>query len=70
MDPVFGVDSADVGVASGFRAEKVAGFGDGVVEEFVVDQAEFFGGKDVGAEIEVVAFVVDEFEGQHGIIST
>jgi hypothetical protein len=30
-----------------------------------VDQAEFFGGKDVGAEIEVVALVVDEFEGKH-----
>jgi hypothetical protein len=30
-----------------------------------VNQAEFFGGKDVGAEVEVVEFVVDEFEGKH-----
>jgi hypothetical protein len=31
-----------------------------------VDEAEFFGGEDVGAEVEVVAFVVDESEGEHG----
>jgi hypothetical protein len=66
VDPVFGVNATDVGIGGGFRAEKVAGFGDAVVEEFVVDQAKFFGRENVGAEIEVVAFVVDEFEGKHG----
>jgi hypothetical protein len=35
-----------------------------------VDETEFFGGEDMGAEIEVVAFVVGEFEGQHGFITT
>ena len=66
MDPVFGVDAENVGVGCGFGAEKVGWRGDAVVEEFVVDEAEFFGGEDVGAEVEVVTFVVDEFEGEHG----
>jgi len=65
VDPVFGVDSADVGVTGGLGAEKVVEFGDAVVEEFVVDEAEFFGGEYVSAEVEIVAFVVDEFEGEH-----
>ena len=65
LDPVFGVDAEDIGVGCGFGAEEVARFSDAFVQEFVVDEAKFFGGKDVGAEIEVVALVVDEFEGQH-----
>ena len=64
------MDAADVGVGCRLRTENVVGRGNAVVEEFVVDQAEFFGGKDVSAEIEVVALVVDQFEGKHEFIST
>jgi hypothetical protein len=67
LDPVFGVDSANVGVGCAFGAEKVVGFGDAVVQELVVNEAKFFGRENVGAEVEVVALVVDEFEGQHKV---
>jgi hypothetical protein len=43
VDPVFGVDSTDVGVGCGVGAEKIADFSDAVAEELVVDEAEFLG---------------------------
>ena len=66
VDPVGRMDAQDVGVGGGFRAEKVFNVGDGVVEEFVVNEAEFLRRKDVGAEMQVVVFVIDEFERKHG----
>ncbi len=65
VDPVRSVDEEDVGVGGGIGAEDVFGGCNGVAEKFVGDEAEFLRGEDVGAEVEVVAFVVEEFEGEH-----
>ena len=66
LDPVRGVDTKDVGVGGRFGAEEVVDLSNAVVEEFVVNKAEFLRREDVGAEVEIVPFVVDEFEGEHG----
>jgi len=66
LDPVRGVHPKDVCVGSRFGAEEVVELGNAVVEEFIVNETEFLRRENMGAEVEVVAFMIDELEGEHG----
>src|SRR5208282_4774240 len=48
-----------------FRAKEIIGEGDAVLHQLIGHQAIFLRGKDVCVQVEIVAFVVDELEGQH-----
>src|SRR5271165_2726535 len=65
MDPVGGVHAEDVRVAGRVGAEEIFFRGDSFGHESFGDETEFLRGEDVRAEVQVVAFVIDEFEGKH-----
>ena len=56
-----GVDAEDVFVGGGSGGDDVRGRSDFLGDEGVADEAIFLRGKNVGAEVEVVAVVVDEW---------
>src|SRR5579862_3668120 len=50
----------------GGRLDEVFGSGDFFAQQELLDHSEFLRGKNVGAKIEIVAGMVNDFERQHG----
>ena len=65
--PVRRMNAQNVLVARDLRAQEILGYSYVFTEQHFVDQTEFLRRKDVRAEIEIVAFVIDQFERKHGI---
>jgi len=61
------VDAEEIVVGSATGLENVIGGRDFLAEEEFVEEAEFLRWENVGAEIEIVAGVVDKLEGEHGL---
>ena len=64
-DPFLRMDAEEVLVGGACRLHDVIGRGDLFAEQKFIEQAEFLRGENVGAEIEVVTGMVDDFEGEH-----
>jgi hypothetical protein len=60
-----GVDAQDVLVSCAIRAQEILFPGDAFGEQRLGNQSKFLRGKNMRAKVEVVAFMVDEFEGKH-----
>jgi hypothetical protein len=60
------MDEENVGIARGLGNEKIGSVGEALGKKRVVNQTIFLRRKDMRAEIQVVAVVIDKLEGQHG----
>ena len=66
VDPLGGVDEQDVGTCGQRRLKEVVGAGEEFVDQELADEAVLDGREDMIAELQVVAFVIDQRERQHG----
>jgi len=64
------VDEQDVLIGRGLRSNEILYLGCARFKQALVDALVLLGGKNVGADGEVVLVAVDEFEGEHSKIST
>jgi hypothetical protein len=60
------VDAQDVFIVRGIGAQKILLGRDAFAEKHFVDEPEFLRGKNVRAEIQIIAFMVNQSERQHG----
>ena len=66
VDPFASVHAQDVFIGGGFGSENVGGFRDALGQHEIANHSEFLRWKDVLAQTQIVTFVVDELERQHG----
>ncbi len=59
------MDQQQVFVRRGLGRDEILGRGEAFAQQAVADHAEFLRGKNVAAEIEIVALVIDQVERQH-----
>src|SRR5215471_7880527 len=59
------MDTQNIRIGCRFGVEKIFARGDGVLCQFVGDETVFLRGDHVGAEVQIIALVINELEGQH-----
>ena len=59
------MDAKHIFVGGGLRREEILGSSHPLAQELFGDEPELLRGKNVRAEIQVVAVVIDKFEGEH-----